>query len=215
MGLLSLNLPVIGQQSATEDQKVRDGLSSIQTLLNGNVDEANVPNLAAAFASWKDVLWGGAAAGATTVTGVGPWLIYGPSWANAGGAPLPVGATALAGLGFRLDPADWAANARTTKLRIRWQAIVGSTAPAATITPGLYPITGYGAANPAIASVGAVVTGSTAVFTTPAAASNTPLLSTEFNAPAAGDYVLGFASSGAFAAGSVVTVLAHLQMRQV
>jgi hypothetical protein len=215
MGLLSLNLPVIGQQSATEDQKVRDGLSTIQTLLNGNVDEANVPNLAAAFTSWKDVLWGGTTAGSSTVTGAGPWLIFGPSWANGTAQPLPVGTTALASMGFRLDPADWAANARTPKLRIRWQAIVGSTAPAATITPGLYPIASYGAANPAIASVGAVVTGSTAVFTTPAAASNTVTLSTEFNAPAAGDYVLGFASSGAFTTGAIVALLAHLQMRQV
>jgi hypothetical protein len=42
MGLLSLNLPVIGQSSATEDQKVRDALASIQTDYNGNVTDANI-----------------------------------------------------------------------------------------------------------------------------------------------------------------------------
>jgi hypothetical protein len=42
MGLLSLNLPVIGQSSATEDQKVRDALSTIQTDYNGNISDANI-----------------------------------------------------------------------------------------------------------------------------------------------------------------------------
>jgi hypothetical protein len=42
MGLLSLNLPVIGQSSATEDQKVRDALAAIQTDYNGNLTDANI-----------------------------------------------------------------------------------------------------------------------------------------------------------------------------
>jgi hypothetical protein len=47
MGLLSLNLPVIGQSSATEDQKIRDALAAIQTDSNGNVTDANISATAA------------------------------------------------------------------------------------------------------------------------------------------------------------------------
>lgn len=42
MALLNLSLPAIGEASATADQKVRDGLNSIQTTVNGNLDAANL-----------------------------------------------------------------------------------------------------------------------------------------------------------------------------
>jgi hypothetical protein len=51
MALLSLNLPVIGQSSATEDQKTRDALAAIQTDYNGNITDANIAATAGIQAS--------------------------------------------------------------------------------------------------------------------------------------------------------------------
>jgi hypothetical protein len=58
VALLSLNLPVIGQSSATEDQKVRDALAAIQTQVNGNLDATNItaayaPVAVGAFSAYR------------------------------------------------------------------------------------------------------------------------------------------------------------------
>jgi hypothetical protein len=216
MGLLALNLPVIGQSSATEDQKVRDALSSIQTLLNGNVDEANAPNMTAAFTTYKTVLWGGGTAG-SGITGAGPWIVSGGPNAQAQLQPAAVGAANSAAFAFYLDPADFTSNARTTKLRIRWLWTTNAVASGVTLTPGLYPVGSFGGvsgAAPTIASLGTVVGGSTVTFTTPGAATTT-VSTAEFTAPAANYYVFGFASSGAMAAGAWAFISAQLQVRQV
>lgn len=42
MGLLSLNLPNLDSLNATEDPKIRTALSSIQTVINGNLDSSNL-----------------------------------------------------------------------------------------------------------------------------------------------------------------------------
>src|SRR4051812_31591738 len=187
MGLLSLNLPVIGQSSATEDQKIRDALASLQTGVNGNLDEANVPNLAAAFTTWRTVAWGG---GTIPTQGAGGTLLMsGGPGAEAVHAIAAVGAAGGGAWVFYLDPADWTANARTTKLRLRAQCSVNAVAPATNLVPGLYPVNGVSGPSgtaPALTGVGAVVSGSTATFTTPGASTMNQALSTEFNAPAAG-----------------------------
>ncbi|SRR6266487_813148 len=43
MALINLTLPVIGQPNATEDPKTLTALTTIQTGINGNIDETNMP----------------------------------------------------------------------------------------------------------------------------------------------------------------------------
>lgn len=208
------NLIAGGGASMTD---VQGPLNDVKAFLNsGTLDETNVANLAAAFTSYKTVLWGGATPG-NTVTGAGPWLVPGGPTSNAQLQPAAVGAANTAPFAFYLDPTDWLANARTTKLRIRWVLTTNAVAPGVTLTPGLYPVTAFGGvsgAAPIIGSVGTVVSGSTTTFTTPLAATTTPATA-EFTAPAAGYYVFAFASSGAMAAGAWSFLSAQLQARQV
>lgn len=125
-----------------------------------------------------------------------------------------------AGSAFYIQPADFAAGTRTTKLRIRADCIVNATAPAVDFTVGLYPVATWGGAagsNPTIATIGAVIAGSTVAYSAPAAAGpvTPPLTSGDFTAPAAGWYVLAVAVSGSQAANSQVYLHAELQVRQV
>lgn len=212
MGLLSLNLPVIGQGSATEDQKVRDALSALQTLANGNLDEANVPNLAAAF-GYKRL----ERARTTLSTPVaGTYLLQ---LSNAANNTAVAAATAFVQAHvFELEPALFTANARTTKLNLRVVLRTNAVAPAVTYNLALYPVTGYGGASgnePFVNAVGTGITGSSVTFTTPTASSTVLQNSGDFTIPATGEYVIGVTPSGTAAAGTVLNVLATLELRQV
>jgi hypothetical protein len=187
--------------------------TDVRTALNGGLDEVNVPNLSAAFTTWRTIIWGGAA---IPTQGAGATLMmpYGTGFGNAAATSAPGGAAYT----FYLNPADWLANARTTKLRVRGEFKTNAVAPATSFTGGLYPVVSFGGTSGTsvqIASMGAVVTGSTVSFTTPAANSGLQTLSTEFNAPAAGFYVFAFVVGGGMAAGSLPHINMHLQMRQV
>ena len=192
------------QRSAAE---LQSNFDAIQGALNGGLDEVNVPNLAAAFTTWKDIVRvsGALAAGAGTATYVVNNGTYQVGAANSGFAA------------YYLDPSDYTANSRTTRYRIRWACLVNAVNTAATLTCGLSPVTAFGGASgalPTIGSVGAAVTGSTVAFTSPLASTNTVVLSSEFNAPSAGMYVFTVALSPGLAAGSSATIFAGLEMRQ-
>lgn len=173
------------------------------------------PNLAAAFTSWKNT--GFMASTGFAGQGAATFIIPGGSSPTGASILLPsVNGTSI--YTFDMDPADWTANARSTKLRIRWHLMGNGVATGQTFTCGLYPVTAIGAPGAgAVASVtlGTVVSGSTAVFTTPAAAANITTLSSEFTAPAAGHYAFGLVNTGNMAANSALTIIGHLQMRQV
>jgi len=193
---------------------IQGPFTDLRTAVNGNLDETNVPNLAAAFTTWKNVVTGSTLPGSGIVTGAGTYLI--PHGTSAG--PPAVGAAASGQYSFYFDPADYTANSRTTKMRVRWQLITGAVAPGITITAGLYPVASYAAAagiQMSVGTVGTVVSGSTVAFVTPPLGTSTITLSSEFTAPAAANYVLGFAASGAMTANSQATILGHLQVRQV
>jgi hypothetical protein len=190
--------------------------TSLQNTVNGGLDEVNVPNLAAAFTHYKTVLWGGCQT--TTAAAGGTFLMSGGPTTNAAATVGTVGAAGTAAWAFYLDPADWTANARTTRLRLRAQMVTNNVAPATNFAVGLYPVTTVGAASGSDAGVntGAVITGSQATFVTPAAATAvSPVSSGDFNAPAAGYYIFAVAISAAMAAGSRATIGVQLQMRQV
>jgi uncharacterized Zn-binding protein involved in type VI secretion len=116
-----------------------------------------------------------------------------------------------------LDPDDFpTVDGKTTKLRVRAELLVNDVAPTGNYTFGLYPITRPGTAGGAsnqIITLGTVVSGSTVLFTTPAADSMNHGTSTDFSIPAAGHYVLGLVTTATVAASSRVDLNATLQMR--
>lgn len=114
---------------------------------------------------------------------------------------------------FYLDPADWA-NGRTANLRLRCVVVTNATAPACNFTFGLYPVTALGGGAAAVnVTFGTVVSGSTALFTTPAATSTLKVDSGDFTAPAAGDYAVGVVVSANAAANSSIAVRAQVERR--
>lgn len=168
-----------------------------------------------AFANYKELgvrrstLMGGSNAAATFVLGADATA------STLGQVPV------MADAAFYLNPADYAAagtgpTPRAVKLRI-WAAVfAGSTATGSTWTVGLYPVATWGVgAAPQVATLGAVVTGSTIAFATPAANSQAQNVTADFAAPAAGFYVLGVANSAISAAAAQLAVKARLQWRNV
>jgi hypothetical protein len=191
-------------------------LDDIYSRANGGLDETNVPNLAAAFTTYKRLE---RANGQISGQPTGTYLMNPHPFASGGTDPAPGASTAYpADFAIELDPAIYNANSRTTKLRLQLTAFTNAVAPAITFTVGLYPIATYGgasAAAPLIATLGAVVSGSTAAVASPAAAGRTPGVGADFNFPAAGAYVIAVAVSGASAANSLTQLVAQLEMRQV
>jgi hypothetical protein len=228
MGQISLSIPQVGQPDSTEEPKIANDLTLIENAINGNLDTNNLAAAAGivkaqlasdvaepAFSTYKDLPWdrGGHLTGGTTAA---TYLLgqYGTQ-ASQPPAVVPVPAN---GYVFYLDPGDWLAGARQTKLRIRGWALTDATAPAVTFTIGLYPVATWGGASgsaPTIATIGVAVSGSTAAIASPAASSQAPVTSTAFTAPAAGFYVIAVAVSGTSAANATVAVEGRLQMRQV
>jgi hypothetical protein len=205
--------------TANTNENVNDlnaTLDDIYARANGGLDETNVPNLTAAFTTYKRLARATAALsnpGGTLLMSLGNVSSAGAVNVAAGNASASPGDFAI-----HLDPAIYNANARTTKLAIRAAVFTNAVAPAVNYLYALFPIATYGGASgatPTIASLGAAVTGSSITINTPAAAGPTTLVSTDFNFPAAGFYVLGIVPSGAATAGSVQAHVAQLEMRQV
>jgi hypothetical protein len=107
----------------------------------------------------------------------------------------------------------------TPKLRIRAQVNVNDVAPTGNYTFGLYPITRpatSGGAGNMIYTMGTVVSGSTgATVSTPAADSQTSLVSSDFSLPADGQYILGMVTTATVAANSHMHLNAQLQLHYV
>jgi len=180
--------------------------------LDGRITTANTDR-EYAFSTWKTILFGSGTATPSVVTGGGTYFLY-PSAGNAS----VVTTSGLSVYAFYLDPADYTANTRTTKYRLRVQTTVNAVSVGVNLVPGLYPVSSFGGVSggsPTIVTVGTVVSGSTVVFTTPGASSNTVLTSTEFTAPAAGAYVFMVNAGGAMNANSAASMNLQLQMRQV
>lgn len=191
-------------------------LDDIYSRANGGIDETNVPNLAAAFTTYQRL---GAVAGWAELAGAvtGTFLMQ-RGFTNAGSVIAGAGASTH-NFVHVFDPAPYVANTRTTKLNLRAWAIPNGTAPAVNYTVGLYPVATYGGAaaggTPFVATIGAVVAGSTATITAPALnALSGPVSSGDFNFPAAGGYVLGVVPSAATSANEVIHIGAHLDVRR-
>jgi hypothetical protein len=111
--------------------------------------------------------------------------------------------------------ADYAVSGLTAKGRLRCSILANATAPAITFTFGLYPVTCAGSAGLSQLTLGTVVTGSTAVITTPPASTPTQAVGSDFTLPADGVYVLGAALSGTVAANAFGQVSARFDIHHV
>jgi hypothetical protein len=136
------------------------------------------------------------------------------------GSPNVIHTAELAGLAaFYLNPADYkesAVNERTVKLNLQATCVTNAVAPAVTFTVGLYPVSGSAGAEKKVElTLGSVVSGSTAAFTTPAKEVQVEQASGLFTCPSAGLYAVAVVVSGSAAAKSAVAVRANLQMSQV
>lgn len=164
-----------------------------------------IANYEPAFATYK-VIHTVSAYHTSTISGSGTWLITPALSTNT--------LTNLLGSNiFYFDPARYVAGARTTKLNLEAVVVVGATAPAITLTFGVYPITSIGAGN---VNLGAVQSGSTIAFASPGANSLNQNVSGDFNAPgSAGYYGIAVAASGASAASPTVQMVGRIGLRQI
>jgi len=159
---------------------------------------------------WPIVHGGGnVGAGITAAT----YIMWGGPIAAASSPVQALGGAGTAGGAFRLDPAFWTMTGFVPKIRILWMCHVGATAPAQTLTCGLYPVTTF--TNTGVAVVGTVVSGTTAAFASPAANSHTLTTTTDVNVPAANWYMLGVAVGGTTATSSSTQLVAQVQVRVV
>jgi hypothetical protein len=160
-----------------------------------------------AFSMYKTHVERASFANTAIVTSATTYVLF----AALAGAVVQSAGSASNGI-FYLDPADWLAGSRATKLRLRAAYYSNGTQTGVTTTVGLYPVSSI---SGGAVTTGTVVTGSTVAFANPAINTMSQNNSGDFNAPAAGHYVLGFNASGAFAASAGVSIAVQLQFRQV
>jgi hypothetical protein len=57
MGVITLDLPIVGQPNTTEDVKVRNNFQTLQATLNGNIDASNLsPIVLSQLGNFKQAL---------------------------------------------------------------------------------------------------------------------------------------------------------------
>jgi len=161
--------------------------------------------------AYAPIAWGGGIVGASTAAAT--YIMWTAQTANAGSTVVALTTINSAPMAFYIDPADWTVSGLTTKLRMRAVCHVGGTAPAVTLTVGLYPAN---FTNTAIQTAGTVVTGSTVAFASPAINAHTKTdAAADINVPAAGFYFIGVALSGTTAASSNTNLGCVLMRRWV
>lgn len=182
----------------------------VRSFLNGgNLDEANVPNLSAAFTTYKLI--------SMRMTGL--------LSAAAPSGNYALGHETLTNTGFvgvmnayhliNLNSTLFLANARATKYRLVTGLITNNTAPGITFTPSLQQVTAVGGAGAPVVTAASLVTGSNAgVITTPPLGSLSTGDSGDFTA-GSGLFAIVVVTSGTLATNAQVTLSAELYMRQV
>lgn len=191
-------------------------IAPIQTALAGNLSAANLLDGAVPYNKldatvdqyFKTIHEKGVSVGG--VLAASTWVLI-PD-----GSVSPTTGATVGRAPFYFDPADYPDGSRTGKLRLQASVVTNSIAPASDFTFGLYPVTAVsGAANTFAITLGTVVSGSTVLFSAPAANSKFGNSSTEISLPSAGHYVLAVVTSATTAANSLTGLRAALQYRAV
>ena len=114
---------------------------------------------------------------------------------------------------IHIDPADFAVSGRPTKFRIKSTLVVqDSVAPGVNFTVALQPVTA--AVDPDALTVGAALSGSSVVFTTPGSLSLNVATSSDFDISTAGYYLLTLVTSGTTGA-STTHIRAELAVHNI
>jgi hypothetical protein len=187
--------------------------TDLRSFLNGgSMDETNVPNLTAAFTTWKSL---------GNTQRAAQFIPASPSPSLVPPLTFPPASPIVTGTGngdiccFYIDPADFNANVRTTQCRMRVTCNVGGTAPGVTLTCFLIAVTAGGSGAGAGASVvTGAAQGTSVAFASPGANTSTKTDQTAFAMPAAGRYAYQVNLSGAPAASSITDLIIELQFRQ-
>lgn len=112
-----------------------------------------------------------------------------------------------------LAAADLTVIDKTPRLRIRATVGVNGTAPASDFSFGLYPVTLTGGTNVIVATLGALVSGSTALVSAPAANGWTTVDSGDFALPADGVYTIAMLCPSQGSANAALELVASLLLR--
>lgn len=193
MGTISLSIPQTGQPNSTEDPKIASDFTTLQTVINGNLDGSNV---AATLTGRRQVMQA-------------PFFVIGNTssnpWLSGAADSLASGSnTTNRGIVWAyLDPANFAVTGKSnTQLIVRMSCATNGVAPATNFTGGLFPVTFSGGTGTITITAGTIVTGSSVTISTPSASSTAVAETAAFTFPAAGAYALGVGPTGATAANS-------------
>lgn len=199
---------------AGESANMRDiagPFSDITTFLNGNIDATNLATsakpvtLLTPYRMIYEATFG-------VPTGIQDNFLPTTGSAVRAGQASPTSASP--GI-FYFNPADYAVTGLSTKLRIYVIQYTFATAPNITYTFGLYPLSSVsGGSASLVYNVGTVITGSTVARA--ASATNTTYIdvTSDFDPPSTGTYVMGCVTSSA-AAGAIYGATARLEYHHV
>lgn len=199
MGTLSLTLPTIGQPNSTEDVKIPNALTAIQSEYN-----ANIPNILGAY---KPLFQGSTTATAGLTAGT--YYITTSGLVASGTATAnPIQSV------FYIDPAALAISGYSTKIRVVCVVNTNGTAPGMNFIMGVHPVTASaGAANSVSITLGAATIAAT-VFV-PALSTLGQGTSIDVAMPAATQLACGVVTSGTIAANASVVLGWQIQYRYV
>ena len=220
MGQISLQIPQVGLSDSTEDPKVAANITTLQTLVNGQLDDTNLasPNNAyrRAMLSAFDLITSGLA-GANdyllTSSGFGPLLSNQDiTTATAAMVTVPMW---LGDAGYSSQPQDFQVANKTAYCRVRAHLLVNGVAPGTTtITVGLYRITGSGGTGTGgnlHYTFGSALAGSTVAQANPSSGTTYGLESGQFAVPTNNNaFALGFRLSAPISSLSVIAIGAQL-----
>ena len=208
MGQITLPIPQAGQLNSTEDPKVASNFTTIQTVINGNLDDTNAfsPNNAV-----RRVLLQASSSPGSPST-IADYLLMSAGFGFMTNGQAPTGAVPMmwGDQGLSGNPTCWTVPNKTTKAIVRASVITNGTAPGVAITAGLYQITlSSGSSGQLLLSFGSALGGSGGTISSPAAGFNV-VESAPFTLPTNNLWALGIATGGGVAAGCVIMVTASL-----
>lgn len=214
MGTLTYPFTLTAGQPENVNQ-LNSNLAAVATVLNGSVDATNLATSA------KPVTIRGpyqtiseATFGVLTSALVSTATIYLPTMAATAKSGDSLTTTSPYVL-LPFDPAAYAVSGLTLRLRVVASLATNATAPAMNFTYGLYPVTVAGGASAVVVTAGTVTSGSTVTRTTPSASTGYTDASSDFAAPSAGVYALGFAASAQMAGNSGAVASIRLEYHHV
>lgn len=200
MGTLSLTLPTAGSTlNSVADPEIVTAFTTVQTLVNGNIDGANVAATLTGrrLVGEMDVFLNGAVAA---------------TYFSCDGSQLASGGS-LASLGpkwWHLDPAGFAITGKSnTQLIVRLSVATNATAPTVSFAGKLCAVTFAGGGNVIVPTVGTQA-GTSATVTTPGASSVAVAETSAFTFPTAGAYAPVITVSGSQASNSAVMAVIQL-----